>query len=76
MAARLCTELGLVGFWHNNQKVPPQHGCLYRNRQKSALVERRRNATTATNAPEGMDGERYRCKKCGHSYYLDYEEMK
>lgn len=25
---------------------------------------------------EGMDGERYRCTKCGDSYYLDYEEMK
>jgi hypothetical protein len=25
---------------------------------------------------EGMDGERYRCKKCGDSYFLDYEEMR
>lgn len=25
---------------------------------------------------EGMDGERYRCSKCGESYFLDYEEMK
>lgn len=25
---------------------------------------------------EGMDGERYRCKVCGESYFFDYEEMK
>lgn len=25
---------------------------------------------------EGMDGERYRCSKCGDSYFLDYEDMK
>lgn len=25
---------------------------------------------------EGMDGERYRCRNCGLSYFLDYEEMK
>lgn len=25
---------------------------------------------------EGMDGERYRCSKCGKSYFLDYEDMK
>ncbi len=24
----------------------------------------------------GMDGERYRCKKCGYSYFLDYEDMR
>lgn len=23
-----------------------------------------------------MSGERYRCEKCGYSYYLDYEEMR
>lgn len=23
-----------------------------------------------------MEGERYRCSKCGYSYYLDYEDMK
>ena len=23
-----------------------------------------------------MDGERYKCEKCGAHYYLDYEEMK
>ena len=25
---------------------------------------------------EGMDGERYRCDRCGESYFLDYEEMR
>ena len=25
---------------------------------------------------EGIDGERYRCKVCGESYFLDYEDMK
>ena len=25
---------------------------------------------------DGMDGERYRCTKCGDSYYLDYDEMR
>jgi hypothetical protein len=25
---------------------------------------------------EGMDGERYRCERCGQSYFLDYEDMK
>ena len=25
---------------------------------------------------EGMDGERYRCSRCDHSYFLDYEEMR
>lgn len=24
----------------------------------------------------GMDGERYRCDRCGESYFLDYEEMR
>lgn len=24
----------------------------------------------------GFDGERYRCDRCGESYFLDYEEMK
>lgn len=24
----------------------------------------------------GFDGERYRCDRCGESYYLDYEEMR
>jgi hypothetical protein len=24
---------------------------------------------------EGMDGERYRCDVCGHSYFLDYGDM-
>ena len=24
---------------------------------------------------EGFDGERYRCKRCGESYFLDYGEM-
>jgi hypothetical protein len=24
----------------------------------------------------GFEGERYRCKKCGYSYFLDYEDMK
>jgi hypothetical protein len=24
----------------------------------------------------GMDGERYRCSKCPHSYFIDYEEIK
>ncbi len=23
-----------------------------------------------------MEGERYRCSKCGYSYYLDYEDMR
>jgi hypothetical protein len=23
-----------------------------------------------------MSGERYRCEKCGYSYYLDYDDMK
>ena len=25
---------------------------------------------------EGMDGERYRCDRCGKSVFLDYEEMR
>lgn len=25
---------------------------------------------------EGMDGESYRCEKCGHRYFLDYDEMR
>ena len=25
---------------------------------------------------EGMDGERYRCTKCGDTYYLDYDEIR
>ena len=25
---------------------------------------------------DGFDGERYRCERCGASYFLDYEEMK
>lgn len=25
---------------------------------------------------EGWDGERYRCKKCRDSYFLDYDEMR
>lgn len=25
---------------------------------------------------DGMDGERYRCRNCGLSYFLDYEDMK
>lgn len=24
----------------------------------------------------GFEGERYRCTKCGYSYFLDYEDMK
>jgi len=24
----------------------------------------------------GFEGERYRCKVCGKSYFLDYEDMK
>jgi hypothetical protein len=24
----------------------------------------------------GFEGERYRCKVCGYSYFLDYEDMK
>ena len=23
-----------------------------------------------------MDGERYKCEKCGDTYYLDYDEMR
>lgn len=25
---------------------------------------------------KGFDGERYRCERCGESYWLDYEDMK
>ena len=25
---------------------------------------------------EGMDGERYRCERCGESYFLDYDNMR
>ena len=25
---------------------------------------------------EGFDGERYRCKVCGESYFLDLDEMR
>ena len=25
---------------------------------------------------DGWDGERYECELCGHSYFLDYEDMK
>ena len=28
------------------------------------------------NTYNGMDGERYRCKLCGESYFLDYDEMR
>ena len=24
----------------------------------------------------GFEGERYRCERCGESYFLDYEDMK
>jgi hypothetical protein len=24
----------------------------------------------------GFEGERYRCKVCGYSYFLDYDDMK
>lgn len=69
------------GEWQRASKTATENRMRYYHEMMTAKKEPvcTPGAATCPNMKltyDGMDGERYRCSKCGYSYFLDYEEMR